>query len=127
MQIDDYETLLMEAVAQLEDNLMDLEMHLQDALFESTNKFRDRVSSLNSAMKNKTMDFIKSVVEHSDQFHTTLKNLALIEQAAFEAECADENFEAPDENDVEFNAKLIIFEDKEELVAMLDAFKDYME
>jgi len=78
-------------------------------------------------MKNKTMDFIKCVVEHSDTFHSSLKNSALIEQAAFEAECADENFEAPDENDVEFNAKLMIFEDKDELVALLDVYKDYME
>ena len=43
MQIDDYETFLMDAVSTLEDNLMEIEMLLQDALGDSTGKFKDKV------------------------------------------------------------------------------------
>ena len=127
MQIDDYETLLMDSVASLEDNLMDLEMHLQDALHESTNKFRDMVMEKNKAMKEKSIDYIKQVLEQADIFHTQLKNSALIEQAAFDLDLNDENYQEPDKDDVEYYAKFDILVDKEELIAFLDAYKDFME
>ena len=80
IQIDDYEALLIETVASLEDDLMNLEMLLQDALYESTSRFKELVTAKNMIMKNKSIDYIKEVVSFSDQFHTTLKNLGLIEQ-----------------------------------------------
>jgi len=39
MQIDDYETSLMDKIAELEDELMELEFLLQEALSEATGKF----------------------------------------------------------------------------------------
>jgi len=85
--------LLLDSCSELEDNLMEIEMLLQDALGESTGKFRDKVMALNSDMKGKTMDFIKFVMEETEIFHSTLKNASLIEQAAFETEVGNEDFE----------------------------------
>jgi hypothetical protein len=39
MQLDDYEGELMEKIQVLEDNLMEIEMLLQEALSEATGKF----------------------------------------------------------------------------------------
>jgi hypothetical protein len=126
MQIDDYETLLMDSVSELEDNLMEIEMLLQDALGDSTGKFRDRVTALNSVMKGNTMDYIKFVLEQADIFHTSLKNLGLLEQASFEAEITDANFQMP-EADEEFDAKLELIGEKEPCIQLLDTFKEYMD
>ena len=128
LEIDDYENFLTEAVTTLEDKLMEIEMHLQDALSESTDKFRDKVHSLNGDMKNKTMDFMKFVMEESENFHTTLKNFALVEQAAFETEISAEEFEIPETgNDPEFDAKFEVLAEKEPCIGFLDAFKEYMD
>ena len=127
MQIDDYEQELMDAVAGLEDNLMEIEMLLQDALGEATGKFRDKVIALNSAMKSCNMDYIKFVLEQAETFHTSLKNHALLEQAQFEAEINEDNFEMPDENDKEFNARIEIMGSKEDCVTFLDQYKEYMD
>ena len=61
MQIDDYENNLMEKIANLEDDLMELEFLLQEALSEATGKFTDEVKRLNSELRTKTMDYIKDV------------------------------------------------------------------
>jgi hypothetical protein len=61
MQIDDYENILMEKIAALEDDLMEIEMLLQEALNEATGKFVDEIKRLNGDLKTKTMDFIKDV------------------------------------------------------------------
>jgi hypothetical protein len=126
MELDDYQQNLTEAVSTLEDNLMEIEMLLQDALQESTGKFRDRVVGLIASMKNKTMDYIKFVIEQADTFHTSLKNYALIEQASFEAEISKDEFVMPD-NDPEFDAKLEILGEKDPCIQMLDTFKEYMD
>ena len=41
MEIDDYEASLLEKINELEDNLMECEMLLQEALNDSTGKFTD--------------------------------------------------------------------------------------
>ena len=125
-QIDDYQNHFTEAVNTLEDNLMEIEMLLQDALGESTGKFRDKVMAINSQMKNKTMDYIKFVIEQSDIFHTSLKNYALIEQAAFEAEVADPDYQMP-EDDPDFDLKLEVLGEKEPCIQMLDTYKEYFD
>ena len=61
MQIDDYETSLMDKIAIVEDDLMEIEMLLQEALSEATGKFTDEIKRLNSELKTKTMDYIKDV------------------------------------------------------------------
>jgi len=61
MQIDDYETSLMDKIALVEDDLMEIEMLLQEALSEATGKFTDEIKRLNSELKTKTMDYIKDV------------------------------------------------------------------
>lgn len=69
----------MDAASTLEDNLMEIEMLLQDALGESTGKFKDRVVLMNKDMRDKSMDYIKLVGEGALSFHDNLKNAALVE------------------------------------------------
>ena len=68
MQIDDYESNLMEKIAKLEDDLMEIEMLLQEALSEATGKFVDEVKRLNGDLKSKTMDFIKEIGQEYENF-----------------------------------------------------------
>ena len=84
MQIDDYENELMDKIAMLEDDLMEIEMLLQEALNEATGKFVDEVKRLNSDLRTKTMDYIKEVANELDVFSNSLRTCALNEQEAFE-------------------------------------------
>lgn len=84
MQIDDYEATLLEKIAELEDNLMEIEMLLQEALNEATGKFTDEVKRLNTDLKAKTMDYIKEVAAEYETFSISLRNAALLENEAFE-------------------------------------------
>lgn len=43
---------------------MEIEMLLQDALGEATNKFKDKIKELNTEIQKKTVDFIASCVEY---------------------------------------------------------------
>ena len=79
MQVDDYESTLMDKISELEDALMDIEMLLQEALNEATGKFQDEIKRLNSELKTKTMDFIKDVTNEFESFSVNLKNAALNE------------------------------------------------
>jgi len=47
LQIDDYESALLEAVSVLEDDLMEIEMLLQDALGEATSNFKEKIKEFN--------------------------------------------------------------------------------
>ena len=50
LQIDEFETDLQDAIRVLEDELMEIEMLLQDALGDSTGKFKDNVKALNESI-----------------------------------------------------------------------------
>jgi|TARA_B110001450_G_C17371069_1_gene379689 hypothetical protein len=107
----------MDKIAQLEDDLMDIEMLLQDSLNEATAKFTDEIKRLNSDLKAKTMDYIKEVMNEFDIYSTNLRNAALNEQEAFEKQI--ENMENISQ-DSEFNAKLEVVGEREPLIAWLE-------
>lgn len=52
--MDDYEKRLGDAIVVLEDELMQIEMLLQDALSESTSKFKDYIKDFNNKITEKT-------------------------------------------------------------------------
>ena len=113
MQIDDYENTLMDKISILEDDLMEIEMLLQEALNEATGKFTDEVKRLNSELRTKTMDFIKDVQAEYETFSINLKSGALNEQEAFEK--LVENMENESQSS-EFNTKLEVVGDRDQLI-----------
>ena len=124
MQIDDYENTLMDKIAQLEDDLMEIEMLLQEALNEATGKFVDEVKRLNSELRTKTMDYIKEVANELDIYSNNLRTAALNEQEAFEKQI--ENMENISQ-DSEFNAKLEVVGEREPLIAWLEQSKEFFD
>ena len=74
----------MDKIATLEDDLMEIEMLLQEALNDATGKFVDEVKRLNSELRTKTMDYIKEVANELDIYSNNLRTAALNEQEAFE-------------------------------------------
>lgn len=50
-QLDDFEKELLELVDTLEDNLMEIEIKLQDALFNSVASFKEKIALHNNDMK----------------------------------------------------------------------------
>lgn len=70
----------MDKIANLEDDLMEIEFLLQEALSEATGKFTDEVKRLNSELRTKTMDYIKDVTSEYEVFSISLKTNALTEQ-----------------------------------------------
>jgi len=70
----------MDKIANLEDDLMEIEFLLQEALSEATGKFTDEVKRLNSELRTKTMDYIKDVQSEYEVFSISLKTNALTEQ-----------------------------------------------
>ena len=125
MQIDDYETTLMDKIATLEDDLMEIEMLLQEALNDATGKFVDEVKRLNAELRTKTMDFItKDVANEVDIYSNNLRTAALNEQEAFEKQI--ENMENISQ-DSEFNAKLEVVGEREPLIAWLEQSKEFFD
>ena len=59
LQLDDFETELLKAVAVLEDDLMEIEMLLQEALSRSYSDFQDKTKALSSTMYQKTVEYFK--------------------------------------------------------------------
>ena len=125
MQIDDYENTLMDKIAELEDDLMNIEMLLQEALSEATGKFVDAIKGLNSELRTKTMDFVtKDVANEFETFSINLKNAALNEQEAFEK--LVENMDQASQ-DSEFNNKLEVVGEREPLVQWLEQSKEFFD
>ena len=54
---------MLQAVSVLEDDLMEIEMLLQDALIEATNKFKENIKDFNTDINNKTVNFTTYVAE----------------------------------------------------------------
>lgn len=84
MLIEDYEPKLIQEVANLEDNLMDIEMMLQDALHASVQTFLEKIKALNGEMKQNTIKYIKFVADEAEKFNVNIKEVALKEQVEFE-------------------------------------------
>jgi len=63
LRIDDVENELIEAVNVCEDDLMEVEMLLQDALFTAYGDYKDKITVINSILKEKTNEYIKFALE----------------------------------------------------------------
>ena len=79
MVVEETEADLLLQVDVLEDNLMEIEMLLQDALHVSFVQFKDKVAVINADMKKKTIEHIKFVAEEAETFHGNLRAHALEE------------------------------------------------
>ena len=62
---------------------MEIEMLLQDALADATQKFKDKIKEFNNEIVKKTNDFTTFVNEQCSIFHEALKTVTLAEQIAF--------------------------------------------
>lgn len=100
----------MEKIANLEDDLMELEFLLQEALSEATGKFTDEVKRLNGELKTKTMDYKQEVQNEYEVFSVSLRTNAMIEQEQFEK--LVENMENESQSS-EFNVKLEVVGDRD--------------
>ena len=114
----------MDKMANLEDNLMEIEFLLQEALSEATGKFTDEVKRLNGELRTKTMDYIKDVQSEYEVFSISLKTNALIEQEQFEK--LVENMDGESQSS-EFNVKLEVVGDRDQLVQWLEASKEFFD
>jgi hypothetical protein len=65
-EIDDYEKKMVKAVEDLEEELMNIEMVLQDALQIATDKFKEKVTFIINDIKAKTINFCSSLKEAFD-------------------------------------------------------------
>ena len=92
-EIDDYEKKMLRAVEDLEEELMNIEMVLQDALQIATDKFKDKVSFIINDIKAKTINFCSSLKEAFDQFDGLFRTYAYDESDRFMQLCdEDEEF-----------------------------------
>ena len=66
--IDTVQEQLNDALAQTEDELLEIEMLLQDALHDSTLQFFDKITGFNKKIGDKTVNFIGEVQMHCSQF-----------------------------------------------------------
>ena len=114
----------MDKIANLEDDLMEIEFLLQEALSEATGKFTDEVKRLNSELRTKTMDYIKDVQSEYEVFSISLKTNALTEQEQFEK--LVENMDGESQSS-EFNVKLEVVGDRDQLIQWLEASKEFFD
>lgn len=114
----------MDKIANLEDDLMEIEFLLQEALSEATGKFTDEVKRLNSELRTKTMDYIKDVTSEYEVFSISLKTNALTEQEQFEK--LVENMDGESQSS-EFNVKLEVVGDRDQLIQWLEASKEFFD
>jgi len=56
-EIDDYEKKMLKAFEDLEEELMNIEMVLQDALQIATDKFKEKVTHIITDIRNKTIGY----------------------------------------------------------------------
>lgn len=126
--IDDLEKELISSVDKLEDDLMEIEMLLQDALQTAQGDFKDKTHAINSQLKEKTHEFIKVVLEAADEFNKEFFPYACKEQIDFieDFTAKQERGEAFDD-DEEFNDKLVVLGEKDDLMQMLEQSKDTIE
>ena len=128
MQIDEIEEDMINAVNKVEDDLMDIEMLLQDALHTAMNSFKDQTHGINAQLKAKTKEFIDFVLDQANEFNKEFFPYAMKEQGDF-----IEDFNAKQErgdnfdDDEEFNDKLLILGEKDDLIQMLEQSKDFIE
>ena len=83
LMIDDVEKDLKNEVDNVEDQLMEVEMLLQDALFTAFGDFKEKTHLINSDLKNKTNDYIKKVLEAAEEFNKEFFTYAMGESVAF--------------------------------------------
>ena len=116
LDVDDIERELLDAVDTLEDELMNIEMLLQDALVQGFTQFHDMSTGILGVMKTKTIEFIKFVNEQAELFSEKLRDLALKEQVLFEERLNAMGDDLPGPEDEEFNDLLTLLGIKEETI-----------
>ena len=107
---------------------MEIEMKLQDALYNSVISFKEKIQAFNNDMKSKTINFIKFVVEESEGFSDRIRDAALKDHDDFVAKLdAEEDF-LDDENMSEEQQMYIdIMADRDILLQLLDNSKEFFE
>ena len=61
--LDEYQEELLVANTKLEDELLEIEMLLQEALYSAFGNYKEKVTAVNAVMKNKTSEYISKVLE----------------------------------------------------------------
>jgi len=74
-----------------------------------------------------TVEFIQVVVDASNEFHEQLKAHAAIEQQSFEVLIAEIDDLAEAGKDEDFDAKLVILGDKDDMLTMLEQYREHMD
>jgi hypothetical protein len=127
-QLDEYEKFLSNAINVLEDELMDIEMLLQDALVEATNKFKQYTKDFNDKINEKTNILVnQQLLSASEEFFGDLKTHGLSAQETF-LKWFDETYadgDVPDNDDL--NNKIDLLTEKESIQGYLDTFKDHLD
>ena len=110
--LEEYEQQLIDAVEKLEDDLMEIEMLLQDALQSAVAQFKEMVSTIIGDMKQKTISYVTFVAEQSAIFGEKLSELAINEQQKFSDKIEAMDGDYP-EDDPEFDDQLALLGDKD--------------
>ena len=107
---------------------MELEMHLQQALLNSFEKFQDMTKQISSDMSQKTGDYFKVITDKATEFHEQLKIHALDEQTDFETrfEQVSKELEEDPENE-DLMARLELLGDTETVKGHLEQSREFME
>ena len=128
MMCDEIEAKLIKAVNKLEDDLMDIEMLLQDALQTAFGNFKEKTQEINKLLKETTNQHIKFVIEQADEFQSQFFVYAIDEQSKFEEFLtAQQANNAELDDDDEFNNKLEILGEKDDTIQMIENSKEFIE
>lgn len=129
LALDEVQADLIKAVNETEDKLMEIEMILQDALHTAFTAFKDMTQAITNQQKEKIMDFIKKVQDAADEFNKEFFPYACKEQIDFieEFTAKQERGEAFDDEGDDFNDKLVVLGEKDDLIQMLEQSKDFIE
>jgi hypothetical protein len=128
LQLESYENLLHDAINKLEDDLMDTEYRLGEALRDSIDTFFTTIKETIDLIKKDIADLIEEIKDKQETFHDELKNAALDQQREFiqdiEAQYPDGDYPLDDK---ELFDRIEIFAEKETTTANLDSFKEEWE
>jgi hypothetical protein len=130
-QLDDFEKRLGDAINVLEDDLMDIEMLLQDALSEATGIFKAKFDEYNKRIIEKTKNLYQSQLQtQTDEFSDELKTHGLAAQEPFmnwfsETYLNNGNEDVPESP--RLMAKMLVLDEKETTMQFLDTFKSHLD
>ena len=103
-------------------------MLLQDALQTALINFKEKTHDITKALKDRTNEHIKFIIEQADDFQKQFFVYAVEEQAKFEEFLvAQQANNAEIDDDDEFNMKLEVMGDKDDTMQMLEDSKEFIE